>query len=156
MKEDPKFNNPKEGITASRTSIPTGEVVTFGEKGEFSIGVRKQTEETYCGQACLEMLGYSLDGVKIDEEKGVSIANLMFGFGAEDVDWQEEGFKFDVPHMVAGHKIKTGWNHWYLRVGNTVINPEDGKVEEADVYEQREIGEIKAVMKVPLNLTPQS
>lgn len=149
MKEKLDSGNLPENIVVSRTSTPTGGVVAFGENGEFRIAVRKQNFDTACGQACLEMLGYSLEGMEFDRENGVTTLDLAIYFDSKEVtDWRND-FKFDVPHMVAGEKIKTGRTHWYLRVGDTVVNPEDGKVEDADAYEQREIREILAVMKIP-------
>lgn len=141
----------RQPIPFSATSSPTGEIIHFGQGVQSRISVRKQNTPEACGQTCLEMLGYSLDGVELtDPENGVSTADLFWTFGLEEVpDVNSVDFTDVTPHMVVGTKIKTGWDHWYLRVGDTVINPETGEVEKADAYQQREIGEVKAVVPVP-------
>lgn len=141
----------KQPILTSATSSPTGEIFTFGQEDrKVQIAVRRQKTPETCGQACLEMLGHSLEEIEFDESLGVSTADLFWTFNAEEVsDIDSVDFKSDDTYMIVGTKIKTGCDHWYLRIGDIIINPETGEVEKADKYQQREIGEIKAIVPIP-------
>lgn len=53
--------------------------------------------------------------------------------------------------LILGVKKTTGNPHWYLRIGDTVINSEDGSIQNASDYEAREIDLVLAAFIVPLN-----
>lgn|SRR3989344_2026857 len=147
-----RLETPSEGIFIRKgfaISSPTGEIVTFGKNNEFRIPVHRQVPGSeFCAEACLAMLGYPACEL-VTDNVGVAPLDVEMFAGAQDMDWTKEGFIYDVPYMIEGIRHATNNPHWYIRVGNNVIDPLNGVVEDAEAYERREIGEIVAVMRVP-------
>ncbi len=124
-------------------------VFCFGINNEFAI-LRRIGKFADCAQESLCRLGY--DGYAIAAEGELVSPWEIFGIpGVKDVTSgaQNRGYEEKKAYMVLGEKASNGVNHWFLRIGNTVINPEVGDQEPADEYQQREITQVIAVFEIP-------
>lgn len=139
---------------ATATSIPTGDSIVFGSDNK-ELSVRVQNGENSCGQACLEMAGYSVDGQEIGEE-GINSFHIMeitndWEWDDKHEDLQQGTLSDENVYIVNGIKNSTGNPHWFLVVGNrqAVIDPEFG-VRDPKKYLEEEISELQAVIHLPI------
>lgn len=126
-------------------SIPTGEVFPFNN---YKIEIRKQLLEN-CGQTCLEMIGREVPVELLNEGEVSPLDLLGYIYDAKIHNFEIDEFSENNIAMVLGNKKNTGRYHWYLRIGNNIIDPEQGIVELAKEYEQREINEIITSILIP-------
>lgn len=110
----------------------------------------KQQGDNDCGRALLVSLGYPAYELNPPDE-AISLGDIVLITGGEDVTEiaLEEGYRYDIPHIVLGIKKSTGNPHWFLRVENTVIDSELGNAFPAEAYMQENIDLVWCVVRVP-------
>ncbi len=138
----------QRALQAGLAAVNNG-MVRFGLENEFAIALRPASQED-CGQECLSMLGY--DGYQIVAAGGLVTPWDIEGIpGVKEITTtvQKDGYDPDTPYLVIGRK-RNGRDHFYLRVGNVAINPEEGKPQPVEEYEGRDIAEVLMVYQVPL------
>lgn len=122
----------------------------FGLNNQFAIISRPGKEED-CAQESLSRLGY--DGYALfPEGSEVSNADIENSIpGATEVSYEifQSGHNPEKAYLVIGIKKSNGRGHWYLRIGNDVINPEKGEPEPAEAYENREIETVILNYEIP-------
>ncbi|MBI2074585.1 MAG: hypothetical protein HYT83_01965 [Candidatus Levybacteria bacterium] len=132
-----------------RVFTPTGDVFHVGEVALFVL--RQPEGSSYCGEACLSMLGWPIGTLPISAD-GLSSDQVTALTGAE-LEFPPDTYDSQVPYLVAGKKRQRGKNgdpvtHWFIRVGEEVADPLSGRTEPAEDYLSREIEEVLVVMQV--------